>query len=65
MELHKGESVDKSSEHQRSLEQLRLEHRRQVEELEEVKNMELRQKHELALSLRGVEALFRTCAVGI
>eukprot|EP00435_Cladocopium_sp_Y103_P036116 s306_g9.t1 len=60
LEQLRSESVGKSSDHQRSVEQLTLDFQSRLESLEEQKSLEARQKHELALSLRSVEERSRS-----
>ncbi|CAE7354372.1 unnamed protein product [Symbiodinium sp. CCMP2456] len=57
--LH-SDSAGRTSDHERSVEQLTADYQQQIAELEERRDIEERQKHELALNLRSVEERSRS-----
>ncbi|CAE7821112.1 unnamed protein product [Symbiodinium sp. CCMP2592] len=58
-QLH-SDSAGRTSDHERSVEQLTADYQKQIAELEERRDIEERQKHELALNLRSVEERSRS-----
>eukprot|EP00913_Durusdinium_trenchii_P005342 g4985.t1 len=64
VEQLRSESAGKMTDHQRSVEQLTVDYQRRVEDLEEQRSLEARQKHELTLSLRSVEELWTPAGNG-